>query len=45
MRALEIIAAIITGVLALIGLWTVCMAVQIETQRRKRERELKEERP
>lgn len=45
MRALEIIAAIVTGVLAMIGLWTVSMAVRIETQRRKRMRELKEEQP
>jgi hypothetical protein len=45
MRALEIIATIVTGVLALIGLWTVSMAVQIETKRRKRTRELKKEQP
>jgi hypothetical protein len=45
MRALEIIATIVTGVLAMIGLWTVSMAVRIETQRRKRMRELKKEQP
>lgn len=45
MRALEIISAIVTGVLAMIGLWTVSMAVRIETQRRKRMRELKKEQP
>ena len=45
MRALEIIAAIVTGGLALIGLWTVCLAVRIETQHRKRMRELKKEQP
>ena len=45
MRALEIIAAIVTGVLAMIGLWTVSMAVRIETQHRKRERALKKEQP
>ena len=43
MRALEIIATIVTGVLAMIGLWTVSMAVRIETQRRKRMRVLKKE--
>lgn len=45
MRALEIIATIVTGVLAMIGLWTVSMAVRIEMLRRKRAQELKKERP
>jgi hypothetical protein len=37
MKALETIAAIVTTVLALIGLWTVVMAVRVEIARRKRE--------
>lgn len=45
MRTLEAIAAIVTGVLAMIGLWTVSMAVRIEMLRRKRAQELKKERP
>ncbi len=37
MKTLETIAAIVTTVLALIGLWTVAMAVRVEIARRKRE--------
>jgi cell division protein FtsX len=37
MKTLETIAAIVTTVLALIGLWTVVMAVRVEIAHRKRE--------
>jgi hypothetical protein len=36
MKALETIAAIVTTVLALIGLWTVVMAVRVEIAHRRR---------
>ncbi len=36
MKTLETIAAIVTTVLALIGLWTVVMAVRVEIAHRKR---------
>lgn len=38
MQTLEAIAAIVTGVLALIGLWVVLIVTKIEMKRRKRER-------
>lgn len=37
MKALETIAAIVTTVLALIGLWTVVLIARVEIARRKRE--------
>jgi hypothetical protein len=37
MKTLETIAAIVTAVLALIGLWTVVLIARVEIARRKRE--------
>jgi hypothetical protein len=36
MKTLETLAAIVTGALTLIGLWTVCLAVRIEIAHRLR---------
>lgn len=43
MRALEIIAAIVTGLLALIGLWAVSLAVRVEMEHRKRNKDRRTE--
>lgn len=40
MRTLEALATIVTGLLALVGLWTVSIAIRIEVVRRKRERNI-----
>jgi hypothetical protein len=41
MKTLETIAAIVTTVLALIGLWTVVMAVRVEIAHRRRKNKSK----
>ena len=45
MKTLETIAAIVTTVLALIGLWTVAMAVRVEIAHRQRKNKIKEGTP
>ena len=42
MKTLETIAAIVTAVLAFVGLWTVVMAVRIEIAHRQRKNKSKE---
>jgi cell division protein FtsX len=45
MKTLETIAAIVTAVLAFVGLWTVVMAVRVEIAHRRRKNRNKEGRP
>ena len=45
MKTLETIAAVVTTVLALIGLWTVVMAARVEIAHRKRKHRIKGGRP
>ncbi len=45
MKFVETIAAGVTAVLALIGLWTVCLAVRIEIAHRQRRTKNKDGQP